>query len=92
MDDLENQNWQSILKIFHNIEKVDRSTAKSQYESLKELAKTKKLTPRQLEGIISRCDYRISLIDNPNQEPFSNMDKEAKRLNLSKEQSNGKHD
>ena len=80
-----NENWNALLKMFH---KINRD--KSQYNSLKELAKTKTLTPRQSEGIQGRCDYQIHMIDNPKEIPFSNSERKEERLNLSKEQSNGK--
>jgi hypothetical protein len=88
-DKLCNENWVLLLKIFHKVNGSDEQR-KEQYNALKDLSKTKTLSPRQSEGITGRCDYRIHLIDNPNEEPFSNMEKPEKRINLSKEQSNGK--
>lgn len=84
-----NLKWQDLLKIFKGINRYDEG-AKESYQQLIELAKQDTdMTPRQKEGIAARCEYQIHLIDNPNEEPFSNMEKEEKRLNLSKEQSNG---
>jgi hypothetical protein len=85
-DRLCNENWNVLLKMFH---KIDGD--KAQYEALKELAKTKTLSPRQVEGIHGRCDYKIRLINNPKEVPFSNSERKEERLNLSKEQSNGTH-
>jgi glutathione peroxidase-family protein len=90
-DKLCNANWESLLKIFKAID-ADSPKAKKMYLDLKEVAKTKDLSPRQLEGMIVRCNYQISLIENPKQEPFSNSQRMEKRLNLPKEQSNDKPD
>lgn len=85
-----NLKWQALIKMFKEINRFDKA-AKESYQELIELAKQDTdMTPRQTEGIVARCAYQIHLIDNPNEEPFSNMEKEEKRLNLSKEQSNGK--
>jgi|SRR6185503_9899414 len=90
-DDLCNRNWDSLLKIFHKIAESD-GDKKEQYNSLKEMAKTKQLSPRQSEGIAARCDYQINLIDNPDEKHFSNMFKKDTRImQLDKTQSNGKH-
>lgn len=83
---LQAQNWTALLGLFQKIERDERE----KYVKLKELAKTKALTPNQMDGILARCDYRISLIDNPDKEPFANNERQEKRLHLSKEQSNGK--
>jgi hypothetical protein len=88
-DEAYNQNWVSLLNIFKKINRHEVG-AKEKYLSLIELAKTKLLTPHQIDGILGRCQYQISLIDNPEQEPWSNMEKAEKRLTLPKEQSNGK--
>jgi hypothetical protein len=88
-DKICNANWESLLKIFKAID-GDNPKAKKMYLDLKEVAKTKDLSPRQIEGMVARCDYQISFIENPDQEPFSNSQRMEKRLNLPKEQANGK--
>jgi hypothetical protein len=90
-DEICNRNWDGLLKVFHKIAESSKDK-KQQYESLKEVAKTKQLSPRQSEGISARCDYQISLIDNPDQKHFSNMHrKDDRHIQLDKTQSNGKH-
>lgn len=85
-----NLKWQDLLKRFKKINRNDKG-AKEKYQELIEVSKQDiDMTPRQKEGIAARCEYQIHLIDNPNEEPFSNMEKPEKRINLSKEQSNGK--
>lgn len=55
-DSLVNTNWDALLKIFKAIiENPDEKTSEK-LTSLKELAKTKTLTPRQYEGITERCN------------------------------------
>lgn len=54
-----NKNWDALLKIFHGIVENNPEDAKEQMLSLKELAKSKDLTPRQAEGIAARCDNFI---------------------------------
>lgn len=89
-DKLCNGNWDLLLKIFHKIGGKPEER-KKQYVALAELAKTKTLSPRQAEGILGRCSYQISMIDNPKQEPFSNsLRVETRNLELPKEQANGK--
>ena len=90
-DEICNKNWDALLKVFHGIGESTKD-GKVQYLSLKEVAQTNKLSPRQLEGILERCDYQISLIDNPSQKPFSNMFKEDTRtVQVDKAKPNGKH-
>lgn len=87
-----NLKWQFLLKVFKSISR-NQSDAKEKYQQLIEVAKKDNaMTPRQSAGIVERCMYQIRLIDNPKEEPFSNMEKEERRnnLTLSKEQSNGK--
>ena len=82
--------WKALLKVFENIDRNSRG-AKEEYEQLKELANLEnEMTPRQKSGIVDRCNYRIRLIDNPDEIPFANNEREEKRLQLSKEKSNGK--
>lgn len=85
-----NLKWQFLLKVFKSINRNDEG-AKDKYLQLIEVAKKDTtMTPRQSNGIVERCFYQIQLIDNPSEEPWSNMEKKEKRLNLSKEQANGK--
>ena len=86
-----NTNWDSLLKIFKNVSgKPEEQIEK--YTALKELAKTKPLTPRQAEGISARCNYQIHLINNPKEKHFSNSErKEDRTLTLDKASSNGTH-
>lgn len=85
------QNWKSLLKIFHNIDRFTEG-AKEKLLSLIELAKTKHLHPRQMEGIVDRCKYQVRLIDNPEEKPFSNGERKEDRnsYQLSQSESNGK--
>ena len=63
-DEICNPNWDSLLKMFHAIDNSDKNAIKA-YTDLKELSKIKIMTERQHEGIIDRCNYQISLINNP---------------------------
>lgn len=90
VDDRElNTNWVALLKIFHGINRKEAG-AKEKYLSLIELTKSKPLAPRQVSGIIERCQYQVRLIETPDETPFANNERQEKRLNLPKEQSNGK--
>ena len=90
-DEVYNGNWMALINLFKKINRFAEG-AKEKFQSLIEMAKIKQLTPRQVEGIVARCQYQIHLIDNPTEEPFSNMEKEEKRstYQLPKEQANGK--
>jgi hypothetical protein len=63
-DEICNPNWDKLLKVFHSINNNDKN-AKKAYNDLKELAFTKTLTERQLDGIIGRCNHQINEINNP---------------------------
>jgi hypothetical protein len=87
-----NQKWDDLLKIFKSFDRYDVG-AKEKYNQLIESAKSDNvMTMRQKEGIVERCKYQIHLIDNPNEEPFSNMEQKEKRnaYQLSNAQSSGK--
>jgi hypothetical protein len=86
-----NNNWDSLLRVFHKIIESSINKRKAQYESLRDKAQNMSpLTPRQREGIIDRCDYQISLIDSPCLKPFANMFTKKASFQLDKAQSNGK--
>jgi hypothetical protein len=57
---LYNENWDALLKVFHKIVETNPPNYAEQLQSLKDLAKTKQLSPRQLDGIMARCDNAIS--------------------------------
>jgi len=59
-DSIVNQNWDLLLKMFHKIISDNNDNKIKQLEVLKELTKTKPLTPRQMEGIIERCTNAIN--------------------------------
>jgi len=59
LDRIYNENWDSLLKMFHAIVEKQPKDQNEQLEKLKEFAKTKQLSPRQIEGIIERCDNVI---------------------------------
>lgn len=54
-----NDNWDALLKMFHSVIEKNPSDYKEQLDSIKEMAKIKPMTPRQVEGITDRCDYAI---------------------------------
>ncbi len=91
-DEVYNGNWTSLLKLFRSTNREDKD-AKEKFQSIIEMAKTKVLTARQMEGMIARCRYQIHLIDNPDAIPSSNFDKKEDRntYQLSQSESNGKH-
>lgn len=87
-----NLKWQSLLKSFKGINRKD-SGAKEKYNQLIEVAKLDNvMTMAQKSGITGRCLYQIHLIDNPNEKPFSNMERKEDRnaYQLSNTESNGK--
>lgn len=90
MEEQCNLKWQALLKIFKEINRFEEG-AKESYQQLIELAKQDTdMTPRQTSGMVDRCLYQIQLIDNPKEEPFSNMERqETRNLTLPKEKANG---
>lgn len=85
-----NLKWQELLKKFKVINRNDKD-AKERYAELKELVDLDVvMTARQKSGLTDRCNYQIYLIDHPEVEPFSNLEKAEKRLHLEPAQANGK--
>lgn len=74
-----NENWDSLLKVFKEILGSEDNSEKKidKFKELKDLAKETDLLPRQIEGIIDRCDYRIDLLSGNITVPFSNAERMA---------------
>lgn len=59
-DKVVNSNWDILIGMFNEIIKTNPTDKKERCEKLKELARAKQLTPRQMEGIIDRCNNVIN--------------------------------
>ena len=84
-----NDNWDLLLGMFKVIYESNPSDAKSQYEALKELAKTKTLSQRQADGIMARCDNAMKG-EYGNTKTAANFGHGSVAPSITKEQSNGK--